>query len=74
MEPRLHTCFVKCRQVATHPEEKKTNDGWMHVGADGETHADPNNNRDRKRRGRHPAAEARHAPRRLHLEKLWLQS
>ena len=65
MEPRLSTYFVRCRQVVTHPREKKTIDGWTHVGAYGETHADPNiyKDSDRKRMGRHPDAEARHAPR-----------
>ena len=71
MEPKLSTCFVSCRQarqVVTHPGEiKKKLDGWTHVGADGETHVDPNINKDidRKRRGRHPDAETKHAPRQL---------
>ena len=44
---------------------KEKLDGWTHVGADGETRADPNINKDidRKRRVRHPDAETKHAPR-----------
>ena len=58
-------CKVPSDGDAPVRKKEKTIDGWTHVGADGETHADPNINKDsdRKGMGRHSDAETRHAPR-----------